>query len=506
MKLSLPSFQLERRTLGWVLLVTFLIKTWLAMAIPITSDEAYFVQWATHLDYGYYDHPPMAGWLIHTTMGLGHGLFWVRLGAILATLIVGTGIYWVLKEYGEERALGAALVFLLSPVNLLTILVTTDTPLVLFSFFSAACLFKALKGERMGWYALSGLCLGAAFLSKYFALLLAFGYFLYWLTQPKTWRRTVGFLLVFLLMLPFVGVNLVWNYYHGWANILFNLMNRNKGETFSLGKPLGFLVGQVYLFTPFLAWRLWKGRAKFQVLLLDRRFALFAYAFLAPMGVFALLSLKKSIGLHWVLSFYPCYFVLLALLFSRDQLRSAIKAMAWFSGVHLILLAVILTLPLSLFHKQKRYAVVVRGMEPGEVLEGLKPFRGNYTLAGTSYADASILEYYAREHVAVFGKGSFHARQDDLLTDWRQLDGKPLLIFGDHLPQAEEFSPFFERLELRTFKVRGASFYALLGEGFRYPVYREKVLKPILEEYYAIPEGLPTGAAYFRDKYFPSPR
>ena len=502
MKPNAPRLPLERRTLGWVLFATFLIKSWLAMAIPITSDEAYFVQWATHLDFGYYDHPPMAGWLIHGTMLLGHGLFWVRLGAILATLAIGAGIYWLLREYGEERALGAALLFLLSPIHLLTVLVTTDTPLIFFSFFSAACLFRALKTDRMGWYALSGLCLGAAFLSKYFAVLLGFGYFLYWLTQPKTWRRTGGFLLVFALVLPFAGVNLAWNYWHGWPNILFNLMNRNKGETFAIGKLAGFLVGQLYLVTPFLAWKLWKGRAKLQILAVDRRFALFAYAFLAPLAVFALLSLKKNIGLHWVLSFYPCFFVLLALVFNKDHLRSSLKAMAWFSGAHLLLVAVILALPISLFHSHRRYAALVMGFHPEEVVAGLRPLQDRYTLASTSYAEATILEYALRQHVVVFGKGSFHARQDDLLTDWRALDGKSLLLFGDEAPRLEAFEPYFGRMEILTFQVRGATFHCLLGQGFRYDVYREKVLRPIKEDYYAIPKGLPTGGAYFQERYF----
>ena len=30
----------------------------------MTGDEAYFVLWGRHPDLGFYDHPPMVGWLL----------------------------------------------------------------------------------------------------------------------------------------------------------------------------------------------------------------------------------------------------------------------------------------------------------------------------------------------------------------------------------------------------------------------------------------------------------
>jgi|AGTN01.2.fsa_nt_gi hypothetical protein len=92
--------RLFRATLGF----TFLIKALLALAIPITSDEAYFTLWAMYPDFGYYDHPPMAGWMLYVLSFFGHSTLLFRLPAILSTILIGAGIYLVLKEYDRQKA------------------------------------------------------------------------------------------------------------------------------------------------------------------------------------------------------------------------------------------------------------------------------------------------------------------------------------------------------------------------------------------------------------------
>ena len=39
-----------------------LFRLWLSAVFPFTGDEAYFVDWGRHPDWGFYDHPPMVGW------------------------------------------------------------------------------------------------------------------------------------------------------------------------------------------------------------------------------------------------------------------------------------------------------------------------------------------------------------------------------------------------------------------------------------------------------------
>ena len=45
-------------------LASLALRLWIAFALPITGDEAFFYWWGVFKDWGYYDHPPMVGWLI----------------------------------------------------------------------------------------------------------------------------------------------------------------------------------------------------------------------------------------------------------------------------------------------------------------------------------------------------------------------------------------------------------------------------------------------------------
>jgi 4-amino-4-deoxy-L-arabinose transferase-like glycosyltransferase len=164
------------RLFKYALMGTFAIKLVLAYIIPMSGDEAYFITWAKHPDFGYYDHPPMAGWLLYLMLQLGNSEVVLRLPAILLSTLISIGIYRLLKPQDETKAMLVAILFLISPLNILNVLVTTDTMLILFAFLSAATLSKALQNNNLGLYGLSGVLLGLAFLSKYFAVLLGLGY------------------------------------------------------------------------------------------------------------------------------------------------------------------------------------------------------------------------------------------------------------------------------------------------------------------------------------------
>ena len=493
-----------KASLKFVLLATLAIKFILAWIIPMSGDEAYFIAWAKHLDFGYYDHPPMVGWVLHLMLYLGSSEVVLRLPAILLSTLVGLGIYQLLKPHDETRAALVAILFLVSPLNILNVLVTTDTPLILFVFLSAASLFKALQKNSLAWYGLSGALFGLAFLSKYFAVLLGIGYLAYLFFSDKAGQKTKGFILLFLVALPFALVNLYWNYTHCWDNILFNFYTRNEGEQFSLGKVAIFLGTQVYLMTPPVIYYLFKHRAEFRQKIERDHFKLFACVFLLPMAVFALLSLKKVIGLHWVLAFYPFLYLLLSLFLSREELIKAINFMAWFSAAHLAAIAVISAMPMETWRNNKLYDGIVFMFKNDEIVEKIRPYeQQQFLLAADGYTPAAIISYHYGKDFFVFGEGSLHARQDDMVTDFRQFAGRNILILKKSAPDMVQYTPYFQRMEVRQFALRGVTFYIVLGYGFDYDSYKKLVLKPIKDKYYKIPAYLPYAPCYFCEKYFP---
>ncbi|MFN7197598.1 MAG: ArnT family glycosyltransferase, partial [Hylemonella sp.] len=162
----------------WLLLTalaSLALRLWISVALPITGDEAFFYWWGVYPDWGYYDHPPMVGWLIWLMRQLlGEATWAIRLPAVLLPLAVGALLGWALRPLGRERAAWAVLLFWLAPINWLNTLITTDTPLIFWSMLSVALLLRAeqrpaLDGHAAGLYALSGVAIGCAFLSKYFS-------------------------------------------------------------------------------------------------------------------------------------------------------------------------------------------------------------------------------------------------------------------------------------------------------------------------------------------------
>ncbi|UUZ71797.1 glycosyltransferase family 39 protein [Polaromonas sp. P1(28)-8] len=200
----------------------------------------------------------MVGWLIALMRAtFGDSLWSIRLPVVLLPLGVGAALWWALKPLDRERAAWAVLLFWLAPLNWLNTLITTDTPLIFWSALSVAALLRAERREQLdraayGLYALSGLFLGCAFLSKYFSVVLGLTYLVYFVGYRR--QRLAGFALLVLCALPGPAINIAFNMSHGWPNIMFNVYNRNEEASFEWRKPLLYVVMLAYLITPVAVW------------------------------------------------------------------------------------------------------------------------------------------------------------------------------------------------------------------------------------------------------------
>jgi hypothetical protein len=140
-----------------------------------------------------------------------------------------------------------------------------------------------------------------------------------------------------------------------------------------------------------------------------------------------------------------------------------------------------------------------------DILKELKPYEGEFALAADGYSPAVTASFYSGRYFFVFGHGSSYARQDDIETDFRSLDGKNILVLRKNPPEDSEYHPYFRTVEYRQFALSGATFYLVLGRGFDFVAYREGILKPARERFYAIPSYLPQGRCYFCERYFGAP-
>jgi hypothetical protein len=490
----------SRRQLFHLLWVTLLLKFAWAAYLPLTGDEVYFYIWAKNPGMGFYDHPPMVGWWLSLLLWFGDANWWLRLPSVLLGSGLALGIYLILRGVVEERkaALGAAL-FLLSPLAMINVVVTTDTPLIFFSFLSAWTFYWAIQQGAWRWYLLSGVLLGAAFLAKYFAVLLGLSFGTYILLFRRNRRDLLGLFWIFLAVLPFAAFNIWWNYSHCWDNILFNVYNRHSGGESHLS---GYLVMIIYMLTPPLLWYGWRERRTLWEAL--RSGGLFVFLWMAPLLLFLLLSFEARIGLHWVLAFYPFAFIALTPLFPVQALRRSLQFMAGFTLLHIAALMVVFALPHDYWKsKPSVYDGILIGYYADEFTEQFRKQADGYHWATESYVDSAMLEYTSGERFIVFGEGSKYGRHDDLLTDWRELDGENIAILMYSEESTIQYLPFFSQADVIPFRVQQGELYILRGKGFRYESYRTKMLTQLRDRYYRYPAFLPAGKCYFYQRYFP---
>jgi hypothetical protein len=174
-----------------------------------------------------------------------------------------------------------------------------------------------------------------------------------------------------------------------------------------------------------------------------------------------------------------------------------------FAAIHVLVVVSLLMMPVSAFRVLAGpYPFIVFGTYTNEILAKLDRIEGDYIYATDNYTVSATAAYRGNRRVIVFGGGSQHGRQDDLLTDFRELDGRNILVLRFSPHSRQDIEPYFDRVTFREIEVQGAKYYLALGQGFRYRAYRDAVLRHIHDTYYKIPAYLPVGGCYMRDRYF----
>ena len=495
-----------------VLAVTFALRFALAAILPITGDEAYFLSWGQYPAWGFYDHPPMVGWWLAALAGISEHMVVLRAPTLLVPVVLAWAVIATLRGRDERLAWAAGTMVLLVPLNSWNVAITTDIPLMLFAGLTVLMYLRALRTGRGIDFLITGLMLAGALLSKYFAGMLALGIAAHALWRPSP-RKLRGLALVILGSLPGAAVQIAWNWQNCWPNVMFNLVNRNEGAGWAWRNPLLYLASLAYVASPPLlmemarATRTWFGtRFSGAAVAPDgaERAAL-VWLFGVPFALFALLTLGKTIGLHWLASFVVPAVLWFALRRAGcdQRMTGALRFLGWFAAFHYLLIATLLALPTETFRAWKSYPSLVMTVHGPELAQALAAYGPDVTFASNGYSAAVTMSYSVGRRFIVFGPGSSHARHDDILTDFRELAGRDIVIVRKDNFKPGEYEPYFDRVTYRSVTLRGARFDLIEGHGLRYETYRDAVLDQVRQRYYQLPRWLPRGQCYFCERYFP---
>lgn len=289
----------------FILGMSLLLHVFCMIKTNLFVEEAYYWNYAQHLDFSYLDHPPMVAWLIKlSTLILGLNEFAVRSTNLLCWLVMILFSYKLTELINRGSGIYSILLLAILPFFFLqTIIITPDVPLL--ACWSAALyyLYRVLVlQERQYWY-LTGLWMGLGMLSKYTSVLLGLTALLYMATMPAArslFKRKEPYLCALIALMLFTPV-LYWNATHAWASFIFQ-STRRFSETRSthifylLGLTLFFLtpVGIFSLTTLSKKKSVESEWINFETKRFIQMFTLL------PLGFFALFSLNHEIKFNWI--------------------------------------------------------------------------------------------------------------------------------------------------------------------------------------------------------------
>ncbi len=254
--------------LAALVVVSATVRLILAIVAPLGNDEAYHYLFTVHRDWSYFDHPPMTAWVEDLGLAVAGG----RVSAIalrLGFIALFAGSTWLLARltnrlFGGDRPYAGFLAALALNVTAYygaaaATFALPDGPLLFFWLLTLDQLDRARrKPESITRWVGVGLAWGGALLSKYHAVFLPVGMFIYLLIEPSARRlflKPGPYLAIVIGILAFSPA-IYWNYEHGWASFLFQ-GGRAAGSALFRPDLLARAIGEQALYLlPWIWWPL----------------------------------------------------------------------------------------------------------------------------------------------------------------------------------------------------------------------------------------------------------
>ena len=328
-----------------LIVLTFLIRLWLAAYTGLGIGEAYYFRGAVHLEWSYFDQPPLFFWLSGASIKI-FGL--TNLGLRFPAVLLFAGTSWLLflitkRLFTARAGFWAVVVMNLSAVFTVAIACwfQPDAPLMFFwlasVYFIVELIFgqgskdvRYIRNSRRTWFLwiMTGICLGLATLSKYHVLFIFAGVFMFFATSKsqRHWLWHPGPYVAILITLIFSFPVLWWNYHNNWASFVFQGSRAGTGSKFQLHFDWFFrsIGGQALWLLPWIWFptvrQLFKSFIQRNI---SEVYSLFFWLSILPIVFFTVVTLWSDLQyhFHWQAPGYMMLFIPLG--FAVDKSLSA---------------------------------------------------------------------------------------------------------------------------------------------------------------------------------------
>lgn len=286
----------------WLLVAFVLVHAVLAVALPISGDEAYYWDCSRHPDWATYDQPPLMMLApIPFRALLGETRLAVRGPAILASFLIGVFLLPLVRRLGggPREAAWAYLVLHATPLFFLgSFYASTDIGMMAGYVGATWAAVAIAQGGRRAWWGF-GVAVAVGFLAKFPAVLVLSA------LAPALMRSEVRAHLR--TPVPYLAAALsgaltlpvwIWGAQHDWVNLTFQLQQRHSPGPLTILHVGEFLALAALLASPPLAiamamawWRGWRRR--------DHALAAVLVASAVPLVFFSYVALREEIAPHW---------------------------------------------------------------------------------------------------------------------------------------------------------------------------------------------------------------
>ncbi len=308
---SLRSFS-PKQTVIVLIVITAIVRMFIAAYTGLGVGESYYWRGARHLDWSYFDQPPLFFWLGGLSIRLlDLSNFSLRLPSIL--LFAGTT--WLLfqstRKMFNARA-GMYAVILLNVSFVFTVPVAAwfqpDAPLMFFWMLTLYCLLQIFMTDELSepakiykWWLLAGVSLGLTMLSKYHAIfmVLGVGCYVFANRDQRKWLLHPGPYLALIVSLLFLFPVLYWNAEHNWISFTFQGTRAGTTRDWSVVRFLGSVLGQMawiapWIWIPLIGCLIYSAR-HLQV----KVYSLIFWISVFPIAFFTIIALWARIGFHF---------------------------------------------------------------------------------------------------------------------------------------------------------------------------------------------------------------
>ena len=136
-----------------------------------------YVLYGVHLQWSYYDHPPLVGWLQALILPFSHSDGALRAWAMLFNIATALVLYRLVRVFFRDKNawLAFASVAFFQVVGLFHVLsvgLIPQVPFLCFSLLAILKLYRVVEQQKLSDFIYLGLFLGLAALSEYTAILL----------------------------------------------------------------------------------------------------------------------------------------------------------------------------------------------------------------------------------------------------------------------------------------------------------------------------------------------